>query len=52
VIKGQIFIFDIIYDLCDFNLVARPLRSELADGYYHVISRGNNRQDWREFISF
>ena len=25
--------------------MARPLRIELADGYYHVMNRGNNRQD-------
>jgi hypothetical protein len=25
--------------------MARPLRIELADGYYHVLNRGNNRQD-------
>ena len=25
--------------------MARPLRIELADGYYHVVNRGNNRQD-------
>ena len=25
--------------------MARPLRIELAGGYYHVMSRGNNRQD-------
>jgi REP element-mobilizing transposase RayT len=24
--------------------MARPLRIELADGYYHVMNRGNNRQ--------
>jgi REP element-mobilizing transposase RayT len=25
--------------------MARPLRIELAGGYYHVMNRGNNRQD-------
>jgi REP element-mobilizing transposase RayT len=25
--------------------MARPLRIELPDGYYHVMNRGNNRQD-------
>jgi REP element-mobilizing transposase RayT len=25
--------------------MARPLRIKLADGYYHVMNRGNNRQD-------
>jgi putative transposase len=25
--------------------MARPLRIELADGYHHVMNRGNNRQD-------
>ncbi len=25
--------------------MARPLRIELADGYYHVMNRGNNRLD-------
>ena len=25
--------------------MARPLRIELADGYYHLMNRGNNRQD-------
>jgi REP element-mobilizing transposase RayT len=25
--------------------MARPLRIELTDGYYHVMNRGNNRQD-------
>jgi putative transposase len=25
--------------------MTRPLRIELADGYYHVMNRGNNRQD-------
>jgi hypothetical protein len=25
--------------------MARPLRIELGDGYYHVMNRGNNRQD-------
>ena len=25
--------------------MARPLRIELADSYYHVMNRGNNRQD-------
>ena len=25
--------------------MARPLRIELADGYYHLLNRGNNRQD-------
>lgn len=25
--------------------MARPLRIEMADGYYHVMNRGNNRQD-------
>jgi len=27
------------------NHLARPLRIELVDGYYHVMNRGNNRQD-------
>ena len=25
--------------------MARPLRIELAGGHYHVMNRGNNRQD-------
>jgi putative transposase len=25
--------------------MARPLRIELGDGYYHVMNRGNNGQD-------
>ena len=25
--------------------MARPLRIEIPDGYYHVMNRGNNRQD-------
>ena len=25
--------------------MARPLRIEMADGYYHVMNRGDHRQD-------
>jgi hypothetical protein len=42
---GQIFIFDKLNLMGHQRYMTRPLRIEPADGYYHVMNRGNNRQD-------
>jgi hypothetical protein len=43
--KGQIFGFDNLEIICLKRPMARPLRIEYPGAYYHVMNRGNRRED-------
>ena len=41
--RGQIFRIDKLESLFYQSAMARPLRVEISDGYYHVMNRGEKR---------
>ena len=43
--RGQIFGFDNLEIICLKRPMARPLRIEYPGAYYHVMNRGNRRED-------